>query len=132
MAVESLYTQTLALPALRKLLFPPTGLKLDPRGVEYFHRTREDWLGCPLQEYASEEDIKKAWETIDQNIKPFIALLEVEKGPFLCGDTLCYADLFLAAVFTWMQVMGGTDMLERVLSYGQPLQRLWEATKPYR
>ena len=81
---------------------------IDERDRSYFRQSREARFGRTIEELVAEgpamrEPVLRALEPMRRTI---------EQQPFLSGSEPLYADYILCAVFQWMRVVGGTEVLE--------------------
>jgi glutathione S-transferase len=128
---------TLALgPAVRTLIIPSVPDHLDPRGQEYFVRTRSESFGKPLAEVRpkDEGEIAEMWETMEKGCETLIKMLkgrEGKKGPFFEGETASYADLSFACLLAFFHRFD-REIWEKFMGLGDgEFQALWDATLPW-
>jgi len=96
---------------------------LNPASQAYFIPTREKAVGMGLEEFAkgADEGIQKA--------SPFIRelgeMLRENEGPFLQGNTPCYADMMVLA---WLRMLDRLGVSDRFfgLEGGQELKTLYD------
>lgn len=128
------YINANLLPSLRPLVVPSVVRILDPRGAEYFRRTREAAFGCTL------EDVLPAGEKREEHWKAvFKALDEIASwfdGKWLGGDKPVYADFVLGAWLQWMRkvttAQPGVDGWDRVKdANGGRWSRYLDNLEPY-
>jgi glutathione S-transferase len=132
---------TRVFPAAAKLALPKTPAILDDAGAEYFHRTRKEWFGKPLDELC--DDPEAEWKTIEQEIAIVSDILSgrwsnppgtvVERtGPFFLGDTPSYADFILASLFQWFKTTDEQGF-ERLMALGKEdsFRHLWNACEKW-
>ncbi|KAE8375831.1 hypothetical protein BDV26DRAFT_283117 [Aspergillus bertholletiae] len=120
----------LQLPAIAKIL--------DPRGRDYFVRTRSEMFGQPLMsmlpnDMAAEENMiaqaVKEMEIIAQMLKTSDSL--TESGDFLEGSRVGYADFTIVAVLAWFY-RGERRIWRQLLQVGDGrVERLWDACQPW-
>ncbi|KAJ7506937.1 hypothetical protein B0H11DRAFT_1973438 [Mycena galericulata] len=87
---------------------PASQARLNPSSAEYFRRTREVSWGKTLENLTpkGEEDavqwkkLKDGFGTLDEWIKA-----NGETSPYLMGDALCYADMWMAAYINWIKLV---------------------------
>jgi glutathione S-transferase len=60
---------------------------LPDRDAEYFHRTRQQFLGKPLSQITAETDVDALVTKGKAESGELLALLEKEDGPFILGNT---------------------------------------------
>ncbi|KAJ5639705.1 Glutathione S-transferase-like protein ustS [Penicillium longicatenatum] len=128
---------TLALgPAVRTLIIPSVPEHLDPRGQEYFVRTRSESFGKPLAEVrpTDEGEIAEMWETMEKGCETLIKMLkgrEGKKGPFFEGETASYADLSFACLLAFFHRFD-REIWEKFMGLGDgEFRALWDATLPW-
>ena len=118
------------------LVFPDVPDILDPRGKEYFIRTRSEMFGKPLDELRpkNEGEVRVATEAAK---KEFAVLAEMLKGsgqntgPFFEGDKLGYADIFLVCYLAWFE-RADKKLWREIMSVGDgELSKLWETCLPW-
>ncbi|KAG9012244.1 hypothetical protein FRB90_006740 [Tulasnella sp. 427] len=96
-------------PAIKLILPQMPAILLDPRGSEYFERTRTINYGRPLQSLclAGTEERKKAWEDFKTGLSKVAEIYDKNpegKGEYFTGNAISYADIWLAALFLWCKV----------------------------
>jgi glutathione S-transferase len=89
-------------PGFRPFIIPRVADHLDPRGQEYFHKTRSAALEKPLSEVrpTDPESLDKLWKLIETESVPLTEMLkgrEGKKGPFFEGEKPGFADLLYAS-----------------------------------
>lgn len=125
-----------AAPAFRSMILPRVPEKLDPRGKEYFIRTRSEWFGKPLAETlpTDEAEVKKLHELVETEMKTILEMLKVregKKGPFFEGENAGYVDLMLAGRLAFIERFD-TPLFEKMLALGSgELRALYEACRPW-
>ncbi|KAF8604620.1 hypothetical protein BDV93DRAFT_440373 [Ceratobasidium sp. AG-I] len=110
---------------------------LDDRGEEYYHRTRQAKLGKSFAEMA--EDGAQNWAQVLEKWDALGSQLDLntapdERGPFVMGKHISYADLMLGAAFYWIRKAEGGDMkLWRDISGRQDgrWKKLWNEVEKY-
>lgn len=90
------------------LLLPQVAPYLDPRGQEYFERTRTEWFGKPIQDIYPKDEagFEEAWKPFETESAVLLQMLkgrEGKKGPFFEGEVPSWADLFLVSHVVWAQ-----------------------------
>ncbi|KAF7364215.1 hypothetical protein MSAN_01081100 [Mycena sanguinolenta] len=101
-----------ALQGLITLIYPyalPTShKKLNPPSAEYFRRTCEKAWGTTLENLTprGEEDVAH-WKKLKDGFGKVDEWIRVngEDNSFLMGETLCYADMWIAAYVLWMKLV---------------------------
>lgn len=133
-AVKELVTRSFY--TFKKLAVPKVSPHLDPRGQEYFERTRKEWFGMPLQEmYPSDEtSFEEAWKPFATEAEVLLHMLrgmEGKKGPFFEGEKVGWADLFLVSHFAWVQRVNPSDW-EKIAGLGNgEFKALYDACQPW-
>lgn len=114
------HTFPLALPRARDIL--------DPRGKEYFERTRKVWFGMSLDEFGKTAEPEKFLKAL----KGWDKILAAEKGgPFVLGETPSYGDIIVVAFLRWLEIVY-KDMFEKVIVVGDGnLGKLYEAGRKW-
>lgn len=118
--MESPYVQSILTP-LRELLIPlqPVYLYLVPTrllgeaSIPYFRSTREKDIGKTL-EAMHDEAIDGVWGRAAPGIHKIVTALNENKGPFLEGETVCYADFMLGGVLITLKCLGD-DIWDEVI-----------------
>lgn len=127
---------SLMAPAFRQLIIPCVVDSLDPRGAEYFTRTRTAAFGKPLADVRpkDKESIDALWQLVE---KESAALLEIytgregKKGPFIEGEKPGYADLVLSCQIAFFQRFD-TELFEKFLALGEgQFRALYRACLPW-
>ncbi|KAI1350758.1 putative glutathione S-transferase [Xylaria sp. FL0043] len=107
---------------------------LKPVNHEYWHRTRSEWAGMPLEQYVRENPADKAYEKATPYLRNITALLkENDKGPFFDGDTITYVDFYHAGFLLMFRQLGDDIFKPLLEALGEPELHLkfLEALKPY-
>ncbi|KAJ5820268.1 Glutathione S-transferase-like protein ustS [Penicillium riverlandense] len=123
-------------PAMMPLILPRVAEHMDPRGKEYFVRTRSEIFGKPLAEVrpTDQEGIQALWEILQNEFKFFVTLLkgrEGKTGPFFEGDKPGYADMVLVCWIAFFHRFD-LDAWEMIMSQGDgELKALWDACLPW-
>lgn len=132
-AVEKI--ASLIRPAISCRIIPRVPDSLDPRGAEYFHRTRAEWYGKPLSEVLpTGEKVDEMWELVEKQSKALVETLrgrKGKKGPFFEGETPGYVDLFLAC---WVALLERFDkeFFNKFVDLGNgEIRKLYEACLPW-
>lgn len=104
---------------------------LCPRAREYFRRTREASLGCPLEDLMDEEKENKAWEEASEGMKENSELMMTNRseGPFVLGEKPSFADFFVAGSMQTARVVGG-GVWERMMKH-DGYKGIYEACLPF-
>ncbi|KAJ4855086.1 uncharacterized protein T069G_10644 [Trichoderma breve] len=105
---------------------------LNPASVEYFERTRAARLGMTLEELSkSDKAGEAAWAAAEPGLQALKAILtENSSGPYIDGDSVSYGDLALAGNYAFFGTIH-EDLLKRLLSYDESLQRHYDACKKW-
>ncbi|KAJ6115006.1 Glutathione S-transferase-like protein ustS [Penicillium sp. IBT 16267x] len=123
-------------PGIMSLIIPIVPHHLDPRGQEYFVRTRTESFGKPLAEVrpTDEGKIAEIWGTMEKDCATLIEMLkgrEGKKGPFFEGETAGYADLFLASFLAFFHRFD-REIWEKLMGLGDgEFRALYDATLPW-
>ncbi|KAJ6087178.1 hypothetical protein N7467_006092 [Penicillium canescens] len=123
-------------PSMRSLIIPNVVGHLDPRGQEYFERTRAELFGKPLAEVRpkDEESLVALWDIIEKESEPLIKMLkgrQGKKGPFLEGERPGYADFSLACILAFFNRFD-RDVFDKILVLGGgEFKALYEACLPW-
>ncbi|KAF8798616.1 hypothetical protein BYT27DRAFT_7177613 [Phlegmacium glaucopus] len=99
-------------PFIITAIFPKLGTR---RSEEYYRRTREHFLGKPLEEVVpvGRERIEQ-WAKFQEGMNKVDECLAKTdpKGPFVMGDTISWADFFLSGYLIWFKIVWGEDSEE--------------------
>lgn len=112
-------------------LVPTQLLSLD--SVAYFHRTREEGVGMPLEELYN-RDKDKVWDKAAEGFSGITALLQENEGPFFMGNTPSYADIICAGVLLFLQDLDDgvfQKALKATGDEGKAFKALLEGVKPW-
>ncbi|KAF9564189.1 hypothetical protein CPC08DRAFT_272712 [Agrocybe pediades] len=100
------------LDPLWNFILPLTAGRLNPRSEEYFIRTRSLAFGKPLAEVLpTGEQATTEWAQIKEimnKVDGWFAKTD-DKGPFILGDVISWADFEIAGNKIWMKVIWGED-----------------------
>ena len=123
-------------PGIRQLVIPNVPQYLDPRGQEYFNRTRAVVFGKPLTEVRPEdpEELDGIWKSVAAESETLIKMLkgrEGKKGPFFEGEQPGYADLMFCCILAFFHRMD-PEFFEKLMSLGDgEFKAIWEAGRPW-
>ena len=123
---------------LARLIMASICAILNPRGEEYFRRTREEMFGS-LEALAPAESEKRAehWEGAEKAFGTIARWFATEPHGeemlfFMGHDKICFADITLAAFLKGMQKLVSVDEWARVMQWnGGRWARFMDAFKPY-
>lgn len=103
---------------------------LDPRGREYFIRTRNEGhpKGIPLEKWGS-EDPEDDWKAFEAALEPVAELLQARGGPFLLGETFSYGDAIIVAQLVWFKSADQKYYERMSRLYGGGFARLFDRVK---
>ncbi|KAI1313977.1 putative glutathione S-transferase [Xylaria venustula] len=101
---------------------------------DYWHESRAEWCGMPLEQYVRENSAEDAYKAAAPYMRSISALLrENDTGPFFLGDTVSYID-FVHAGFLLMFRQLVDDIFQPLLEASgdpEPHLKLLEALKPW-
>ncbi|KAH7309250.1 hypothetical protein BKA65DRAFT_519492 [Rhexocercosporidium sp. MPI-PUGE-AT-0058] len=97
---------------------------------EYFHRTREAFIGKPLTQYMKEEGGEEAWVEALPAIKALGELVKKNGGPYVMGKTPSYPDFIIVGFLQFFKVIE-EDMYQRLVKVDSALGELYDACKPW-
>ncbi|KAJ5572813.1 hypothetical protein VI817_007576 [Penicillium citrinum] len=123
-------------PGIRQLVLPNVPQHLDPRGQEYFNRTRAEVFGKPLSEVRPKdpEIVEEIWKGVVAESETLIKMLkgrEGKKGPFFEGEKAGYADLVFCCMLAFFERMD-PDLFGKLMNLGDgEFKALWEACQPW-
>lgn len=101
------FTDKVIQPAILRLVAGDVFKRMLPRDQVYFRRTREEMLGCTLEEAQAERD--KAVLAFRKAIHP--VRLTLKKQPWLSGQTPGHADYIVMAAFQWARLASDFQIL---------------------
>ncbi|RHZ65344.1 uncharacterized protein CDV56_108867 [Aspergillus thermomutatus] len=120
----------------RPLIIPNVAKFLDPKGREYFIKTRSASFGMPLSEVRPKDpqrlkeatdEIKKEMEVLAQMLRGRLG----KKGPFFEGDRAGYADFIVVSFLAWCE-RADNELWRALLHVGEgEMKALWEACLPW-
>ncbi|KAJ3120448.1 hypothetical protein HK100_012795 [Physocladia obscura] len=95
-----------------KIAIPKVVDILDPSGREYFIRTRTEWFGMPIDDWAG--DLEIAWKNLARDVDIFSKMLVEaangpEGGPFFMGSVPSYADFVFVGYIVWLKEANEAD-----------------------
>jgi glutathione S-transferase len=127
--------KTLALmsPSFRQLIIPNVPSGLDPRGREYFIRTRSVAFGKPLADVrpTDEAELDGLWKVVEKESVTLLQLLGENEGPFFEGDRAGFADIIVASTLAFFHRFE-RDAFEKFLRLGNgELKVLYDACLPW-
>ncbi|PKS04892.1 hypothetical protein jhhlp_008256, partial [Lomentospora prolificans] len=104
---------------------------LSPRAQEYFRRTREAWLGHPLEDLLDPEKEEEAWKSVDADLRAVGELLLTNKadGPFVLGSRPSYTDFFIAGSLQSARTVD-EGVFQRNITY-PGYKEIYEACLPF-
>ncbi|KAJ5726360.1 Glutathione S-transferase-like protein ustS [Penicillium malachiteum] len=123
-------------PAIRSIIIPTVPEYLDPRGQEYFVRTRSESFGKPLAEVRPTDpaEIQELWESVEKSSGPLLDVLkgrEGKKGPFFEGEKAGCVDLFFVSTLAFLHRFA-PDLWEKFMAFGDGEFRvLWNVCSPW-
>ncbi|KAL4897624.1 hypothetical protein BDV59DRAFT_168114 [Aspergillus ambiguus] len=118
------------------LIIPNVADLLDPRGREYFIKTRSARFGKPLSEVRP-RDKKEVRAMIDAAKNEFATIAQMllgrlgKKGPFFEGERPSYADFQVASFLVWCERADKTLFNELIAVGDGAVKALWEACLPW-
>ncbi|KAL4901310.1 hypothetical protein BDW74DRAFT_85071 [Aspergillus multicolor] len=118
--------------AVYKLVIVPIADILDPRGKEFYVRTRSAMFGKPLQEVrpTDEKEIKEMIEKAKTEMGTIVEMLKGKPGktgPFFEGDKVGYADLLVMGFLIWFKVADEKIWQELIGLGDGVIKALWDA-----
>lgn len=104
---------------------------LSPRAQEYFRRSREAFLGHPLEDLLDPEKEEQSWNAVSDAMRAVGELMQTHKadGPFILGARPSYADFFIAGSLQLARVVD-ESIFQRVIKY-PGFKEVYEACLPY-
>lgn len=102
--------------------------------MEYWRRTREAFLGMPLEKYVAEGGGETGYKNAAPALQKMTALLkENTEGPFFLGKTISYVDFIHAGVLVMFRQLGDDVYQPLLEATGDPeLHRTFlEALQPW-
>ncbi|KAJ7015781.1 hypothetical protein C8F04DRAFT_1171671 [Mycena alexandri] len=95
-------------PAIGLFVIPSVPRILNPASLEYFHITRGALFGKKLDEVIPTGDAYgPAWQKLKDSFGKIDSWIRAngEESTYIMGDTICYADLFIAAYVLWFKLV---------------------------
>jgi glutathione S-transferase len=115
----------------RESILPREIRILSPRSQEYFRRTREAFLGHPLEDLLDAEKEEEAWKSVEEGMREVGGLMMTNKadGPFVLGKQPSMTDFFIAG---WLQFARVVDegVFERIVK-NPGFREVYETCVPY-
>ncbi|KAI1103654.1 putative glutathione S-transferase [Jackrogersella minutella] len=119
--------------AIRAVYIPGVFFNLlNEASLGYFRRTREEFLGVTIEEFA--KGAAGAWEKAAPHAEKITALLkENSDGPFFEGKTVGYVDFIWAGYLLFMEAIGKDVLAEalKVTGDAEVHLKLLEAVRPW-
>lgn len=118
------------------LIVPPVAEFLDPRGREYFIKTRSAKFGKPLSEVRPQEpdQVRAMINAAVAEMAPLAQMLRGrlgKNGPFLEGEMPGYADFLIVSFLAWVE-RGDKELWAALLNVGEgEVQALWNVCLPW-
>ncbi|KAE8360500.1 hypothetical protein BDV27DRAFT_40962 [Aspergillus caelatus] len=118
------------------ILIPKVADLLDPRGQEYFVRTRSVMFGKHLPEvYPKEEsEVQEIIKAASEEMEPVARMLRGrhgKRGPFLEGENPGYADILIVSFLAWVEKTHNT-LFQGLVSIGEgEVKALFDACLPW-
>ncbi|KAF7117869.1 hypothetical protein CNMCM5793_007172 [Aspergillus hiratsukae] len=120
----------------RALIVPNVARFLDPKGREYFIKTRSASYGKPLSEVRPRDPqrVKEVTEEIKKEMAVLAQMLRGrlgKTGPFFEGEKAGYADFIVVSFLAWAE-RADKELWRALLDVGQgEMKALWEACLPW-
>ncbi|EED13715.1 conserved hypothetical protein [Talaromyces stipitatus ATCC 10500] len=105
---------------------------LSPRSQEYFRRTREAAMGCPLEDMLLDPKTEEQnWLAIDADMRAVGESMRTNKaeGPFVLGAQPTFTDFFLAGVLQSAKMVD-EGVFQRITKY-PGFRDIYEGCRPY-
>ncbi|KAI0473926.1 putative glutathione S-transferase [Xylariaceae sp. FL0804] len=127
------------MPAIMKALGPiyvPQVVKrlLTEYNHPYWYRTREEWVGMPLEQFEREQGGEQAFIKAEEPLRAVTSVLRDNgDGPFFMGKTVSFADFIWAGFLIFFRRIGD-DVFERLLEATGDQEahlKLLEAVRPW-
>jgi len=96
-------------------LIPLTPSQLSRRSADYFRKTREASSGKKLEDVLPKGDqVAQDWKNIEAQFDKMNKWFSAtdEKGPFMLGDTISWADINMASFLKWIKFILGEESQE--------------------
>ncbi|RAL10835.1 uncharacterized protein BO97DRAFT_444327 [Aspergillus homomorphus CBS 101889] len=121
------------------LIVPRVADFLDPRGREYFIKTRSAQFGMPLSEVRPRDDreVERLVAAMKREMTVIVMMLRGRRGtkersgPFFEGATPGYADFLVVAVLAWFERADRSIWAEMLGLGDGEVKALWEACLPW-
>lgn len=105
---------------------------LNPPSAEYFHRTRSETVGCPLDELAKSDKAKNAWNEARPGLEELKKLIhEDESGPYFLGKTPSYADFIAVGAFEFYKRHSSEDLFQEIMKFDEGFSKLYQACEEW-
>ena len=119
--------------ALATNIMPRVPGLLSPRSAEYFHETRSKRFGMSLEEFGkSEKSGETAWKNAAPHIEKLGELLKENKGPYILGEDVSFADLIVGGMFVfWKRLDRDGDLYGRLLGMDEAFGKYFEAIEKF-
>jgi glutathione S-transferase len=116
-------------PTFQKSMMPREALIFSPRAEEYFRRSREAYIGRPLEELLEGED--EAWKALEGKAQAIGDLIRTNKadGPFILGAQPSIVDFHIAGTIQTAKVID-EGVFQRVLKL-PGYSEIYEACQPF-
>ncbi|OCH87044.1 hypothetical protein OBBRIDRAFT_796579 [Obba rivulosa] len=119
-AFESAFASAVIMPLL-PILLPASHTYLNPRSQDHYRRNRErelgELFGGKLEDWSSPGPVREEqWRAIREGLSKVNAWMTVDghEKPYVMGNQVCYADLFVAAWLVWVKRILGPQSSEWV------------------
>ena len=104
------------MPTLIGIYIPLVPIRLlNEASHPYWYKTREPWVGMPLDQLAAEKGGQKAWDAAKPYLDEVTSMLKGDdSGPYFMGQEVSYADFVWGGFLIFAQRVG-TDVWEDFL-----------------
>lgn len=99
-----------ALKGIFDFALPDSLAILNPPSAQYFRSTRERWYGKKMEDFKPTGDKRKEqWADVEKGFERIDGWLKKngEGKPYVMGDTITWADIFIVAFLLWFKTVLG-------------------------
>jgi len=112
-AFQIAHTKT-AMEASYLIMLPLSCVKLNPVSEAYFRKSREGRFGMKMEQFSPQGPTRdEHWKNLKEQYRILAGwLVKNEKGPFMMGEQISYADITIAGPLIWMKTVFGVESAE--------------------
>ncbi|KAF9445114.1 hypothetical protein P691DRAFT_735528 [Macrolepiota fuliginosa MF-IS2] len=95
------------------IILPKVPAILNPPAAEYFHRTRSETFGKPLEQLGPVGEARvEAWAKLKAGFDTLNGWYSKSSGPYFMGETASFADFIVGGLFVAARICFGEDSAE--------------------